>query len=111
MPDEETQREIAAIAAEEAQAIEEDHDRAVADERSVVDLMQALEDSLTAAKATMKACATLDQIILTAPTGEQVLIDMWSSGEVEVSTRAHSGDGWRPTELTGHTVEVKRNAQ
>ncbi len=54
---------------------------------------------------------TLDQILLTAPTGEQTLIDMWSNGTVEVSTRHHAGDGWLPSEITGIDVRVLREVQ
>lgn len=53
----------------------------------------------------------LDQILLTDPTGAQTLIDMWESGEVEVSWRAEEGDGWCPSEILGINVNVKRGVQ
>lgn len=53
----------------------------------------------------------LDQILLTDPTGAQTLIDMWESGEVEVSWRAEEGDGWCPSEVIGINVNVKRGVQ
>lgn len=56
----------------------------------------------------------LDQVIITAPDGEQTLIDIWEGGEsgtVEVSTRGAEGEGWLPSEITGHEVKYLRGVR
>ena len=53
----------------------------------------------------------LDQIILTDPSGAQTLLDMWESGEVEVSWREGEGEAWVPSEILGMDVAVKRGVQ
>ena len=53
----------------------------------------------------------LDQIILTDPSGAQTLLDLWESGEVEVSWREAEGAGWTPSEILGIAVDVKRGVQ
>lgn len=51
---------------------------------------------------------TLDQYLVTLSSGEQVLVDCFDSGTVEVSVRPHEGGAWLPLELTGGKVQVTR---
>lgn len=47
------------------------------------------------------------QIVVTHEDGSQILVFLWSSGEVEVNERQHPGDTWRPVGVLGGETEVK----
>lgn len=53
-----------------------------------------------------------DQMLITLRDGQQVLVDLWPSGEVEVSRRAEEGGMWTPLGVGtfGGRVEVIRAA-
>lgn len=51
---------------------------------------------------------TLDQYLVTLRSGEQVLVDCFDNGTVEMGVRPHEGGAWLPLELTGGKVEVTR---
>lgn len=46
------------------------------------------------------------QIVVTHEDGSQILVWLWSNGEVEVNERAHAGDTWRPVGVLGGDTEV-----